>query len=99
MFAVLYRFTIKPESEAVFTRLWTEATKEIKAHHKHKGSRLHKSSEGEWLAYTVWESQEKWELRNEGPESLKKAISGMSQHINSVEQLFKMDVVGDLLDS
>jgi len=98
MFAVLYRFEIKPGDDEAFVASWAEATRAIKAHHRHRGSRLHQDERGGWFAYTVWESREKWQARTEGPAPLQRALARMGEHVERVEVLHELEVRADLLD-
>lgn len=97
MFAVIYRFEIKSDIEEEFIEAWKEATLAIQAHHHHRGSRLHQNEEKEWIAYTVWDTREKWERRNEGPPELQAALAKMGRYLEKVEVLHHLDVRGDLL--
>jgi hypothetical protein len=50
MFAVLYRWKIKPGSEDAFRAAWTAMTEAIAKRSETGGSRLHRSADGEFVA-------------------------------------------------
>jgi heme-degrading monooxygenase HmoA len=54
MYAVIYRWRVAPQHEAEFQRRWHEGTKDIATHYGGGGSRLHKTNNGEWIAYARW---------------------------------------------
>ena len=97
MFAVIYRFEVKPGSEDAFVEAWAAATLAIKAYHHHRGSRLHQNENKEWIAYTVWDSEEKWLKRTEGPPPLQEALARMGQYVDKVEVLHQLELRADLL--
>ncbi len=99
MFAVIYSFTIEPERIEQFIASWKEMTQLIKKYEGGLGSRLHKKSETEFIAYAQWPSEEKW--KNAG-KNLPKEAELVSQSIRECcvesETLFKMEMVEDLLE-
>ena len=60
-FAVSYRWKVDPSMEEQFRSAWEELTQEIRESGGGLGSRLHKASDGTWLAYAQWPSKEMWE--------------------------------------
>jgi hypothetical protein len=60
-FCVLYRWRVKPGRDQEFRKAWETVTREIRDHGGGLGSRLHKASDGTWLAYAQWPSREMWE--------------------------------------
>ncbi len=54
---VLYRWRLKPGMERPFVEAWTDATRLLKAHAGGLGSRLHRTHDGEYLAYAMWPSE------------------------------------------
>jgi heme-degrading monooxygenase HmoA len=59
-FSVLYRWRVKPELEQEFIRAWSVATDAFKTVGA-LGSRLHRTDDGELVAYAEWPSRETWE--------------------------------------
>lgn len=60
MFAVIYHCYVKPGREADFEEAWEEMTHEFRDVHGGLGSCLHKTDEGEYLAYARWPDRERW---------------------------------------
>ncbi|MEY2970818.1 MAG: hypothetical protein RLZZ599_1191 [Bacteroidota bacterium] len=61
MFSILYTFEVKPGNESVFEEAWTALTELFLAHAGSKGSRLHKTAEGLYVAYAQWPDRKTWE--------------------------------------
>ncbi len=57
-FAVIYRWRLKPGLEDQFVKAWTRVTELYVEHRGGLGSRLHKGSDGIWVAYAQWPSAE-----------------------------------------
>jgi heme-degrading monooxygenase HmoA len=60
MFAVIYRWQVLPGLEAQFETGWRRGTERIAAEFGGWGSRLHKMSEGVYIAYAQWPSEDAW---------------------------------------
>lgn len=58
MFAVIYRWRVKPDLESQFTESWAEITEYLLGNFNALGSRLHCGSDGFWYAYAQWRSSE-----------------------------------------
>ena len=58
MFAVIYRWRIKPELEKQFIESWSEITEYFLGNFNSLGSRLHRGGDGLWYAYAQWRSSE-----------------------------------------
>ncbi len=54
MFAVIYRWRLRPGSEESFTRGWELVTRAISETCGSYGSRLHRGDDGTWVAYARW---------------------------------------------
>jgi hypothetical protein len=54
MFTALYRWRLEPGREDQFIEGWTRVTRAIYAECGSYGSRLHKCTDGTWLAYAQW---------------------------------------------
>ncbi len=62
----MYTWTIVPELEDDFVRAWSVATMAYRTIGA-LGSRLHRSDEGEFVAYAEWPSRDAWQ--NAGAQS------------------------------
>ena len=58
MFAVLYRWRVDAENAAEFVHQWELATAAIREQCGSFGSRLHRTEDGEWVAYARWPDSE-----------------------------------------
>ncbi len=58
MFAVIYRWRLKPGQEARFVDGWERVTRAIHAACGSYGSRLHQATDGTWVAYARWPDAE-----------------------------------------
>jgi len=56
MLTVIYRWRLQPGKEEQFVDGWTRVTTAIHASCGSYGSRLHRCSDGTWLAYAMWPS-------------------------------------------
>lgn len=54
MFAVIYRFKLKPNQESIYKECWNNIVNYFIAHRGAKGSCLHKGIDGLWVAYSRW---------------------------------------------
>lgn len=65
MFAVVYRWRIKPGHEASFEEGWRAGTQAIAAEFGGLGSRLHRGDDGCFYAYAQWPDRAMWEAAME----------------------------------
>jgi hypothetical protein len=61
MFAVIYKFKIKPGMESKFEKAWESMTFEFRDVHGGLGSCLHKDDHGNFVAYARWPNRQLWE--------------------------------------
>ena len=97
MFAVIYNFKVKPELDPEFQKLWHEGTLFIRQERNSLGSRFHKVSDGQFVAYALWPSREMW--KNPAPSSpkLKETLAKMNSCLSETEVIFELEVTDDLL--
>ncbi|WP_146165928.1 antibiotic biosynthesis monooxygenase [Stenotrophobium rhamnosiphilum] len=60
-FAVIYQWLIKPGKETQFRKAWEGLTLLQMNNRGSRGSRLHKSEQGTWIAYAQWVDKKSWE--------------------------------------
>ena len=98
MFVVIYSFKIKKGRDQDFISSWQGLTKLIYKHEGSLGSRLHKKSELEYIAYAQWPDKNTW--KNSG-DSLPKEADQFRQLMRasceSIDTLYELDSVKDLL--
>jgi len=57
MITVLFRWDIKPECEQTFKEGWSEIIHRNIEKYGALGSRLHKSTDNQWISYSQWLSE------------------------------------------
>jgi len=98
MFAVIYSFKIKEGQHDAFEKYWAEATHFFRDFAGGRGSRLHKRSEAEYIAYAQWPSREMWQNARENlPESAASVLHSMRETCKKIETNYELEVVDDLL--
>lgn len=101
MFCVVYQIKIKKshlDRMNEFIQAWADMTNLIKEYEGGLGSRLHKVSETEYLAYAQWPDRVTWE--NAGgnlPDEANKARTVMQECYESFDTIHTMDMVKDML--
>lgn len=99
MFCVIYKFNVIRSKEAQFIDAWSKMTKYIIDNHGGLGSRLHKDSLGDFIAYAQWPSQEAWVACKLDSQSALALISLMREcYVENaqVQVLHKLDLISDL---
>lgn len=66
-FAVIYRWRLKPGTEASFRAAWENVTRIIRDEHGGLGSRLHRVDDGSYLAYAQWPDRASWAAMQSAP--------------------------------
>ena len=95
MFAVIYRFKVKKDHENKFEKSWEAMTYEFRNVHGGLGSCLHKSENGEYVAYARWPNRLTWERKKEIRNT--KAMASMKNSIEKSYPAIPIDVCNDLL--
>lgn len=99
VFAVLYRWKLRPGAEPEFREAWRAATVAIRARHGTFGSRLHRADNDEVVAYAVWPDRASWEAARELPSVAPEAAARMRACIEQSVSTTPLEVVDDLLAS
>jgi heme-degrading monooxygenase HmoA len=97
MFCVIYKFRVRPGSEAVFEASWHDLTEGIYRHRGSRGSRLHKNEQGQYIAYAQWPSEEQYKKDIPLPEELRQVARRMRDSCDAIDTVHTMTVVDDLL--
>ena len=74
MIAVLYRWKVKAGAEMAFREAWNAMTETIRVRHGTGGSRLHRTDDGEFVAYAVWPSRPHWEAAAKLPSTSSSSV-------------------------
>lgn len=108
MFAVIYRMYVYHEAEEKYQNLWRQIAQHFMEHRGALGSCLHKTTEGEWLAYSRWPDKTtrdaSWPQEGEEPSQslnpeIQQVILDLKKCIDK-DQPFQeicMEIVDDLL--
>lgn len=98
MFAVIYRWQLKPGTEDQFRAAWRQGTKDIEELFETGGSRLHRASDGSWLAYARWPNkQARNKAFRDGPPSA--AVAEIQKYIEKEIDQISLEITDDLLVS
>ena len=96
MFAVLYYFETKENTDRAFIEAWTELTSLIYQYEGSLGSRLHKKSEGCYIAYAQWPGREAWAASGKNlPDHAQKVSAKMRGACSKNETISLLYVVQD----
>ncbi len=97
MFVAMYRWRLKPGTEAQFAEAWAERTRAVVSQEGGLGSRLHRAADGMYVAYAQWPSRAAWEafMHKSAPPS--PAGVQMRACIESSQEPLCLEVVCDLL--
>ncbi|MBT8261019.1 MAG: antibiotic biosynthesis monooxygenase [Bacteroidia bacterium] len=100
MFTVIYSFKVKPNKEKVFIDSWKGLTSLIYKHEGSLGSRLHRENENLFIAYAQWPNKETWgKSGGKLPDSAAEFRKAMKDSCISIDTIYKMEVVSNLLKS
>lgn len=88
MFAAIYRGFVSPEREAIYRESWKTVANYFVTECGALGSTLHKTADGEFIAYSRWPSQETrdkvWKNESaELPDKVRQAIDSLEKSIDS----------------
>lgn len=100
MFCVVYRFHVRQDKEEQFQAGWKELTEILKEQNGALGSRLHRDSNSDWIAYAQWPDEQTWSsCSNTSVEavSARKLMFDSKVEEKETEVLFKLNVLHDLL--
>ncbi|MEO9534048.1 MAG: antibiotic biosynthesis monooxygenase [Crocinitomicaceae bacterium] len=98
MFVAIYTFTIHPNKEAEFIEAWEALTKLIYEYENSLGSRLHRKSETEFIAYAQWPDKNTW--KNSGdklPVSATQWRQQMRASCSNIETQHELEMLSDLI--
>ncbi|MFK8046432.1 MAG: VOC family protein [Crocinitomicaceae bacterium] len=97
MFTVIYTFKLFPNKTKDFVYNWEELTKLIYQYEKSFGSRLHKISDLNYLAYAQWPDKETWDNSGKNlPPSAQDFSKNMKAACEYTSTDYKLEVISDL---
>ncbi len=98
MRTIIYQFKVKEKRNEEFIEAWKEMTELIYKYENSLGSRLHMKDNQTYIAYAQW--PDKYTFENSGqnlPEKANQVRQKMRDSCKSVEKLFELDMIEDLL--
>lgn len=96
MFAVIYRWRIKPEFENQFVECWSEITEYYMKNFGALGSRLHRGSDGLWCAYAQWKTSDERECAFQNMPEMP-AREKMKEAIEESFPEIRLEIIADFL--
>ena len=98
MFYVIYQFHTHQGLEDEFCQSWKAMTELISNHSGGLGSRLHKSSKGEFIAYAKWPDRETWQSSSDKlPPQADEVRTQMRKCCSKVETLYELEALEDFI--
>lgn len=98
MFIVIYSFEVREHMEHQFVKSWSALTELIYHYENSLGSRLHKTKQGEYIAYAQWPDKKTW--KNAGdrlPQEANELRREMRNACSSIQTIYKMNLINDKL--
>lgn len=96
-FAVIYRWRVTPEKESDFVQAWETVTRHIRDSKGGLGSRLHRVTDGTWLAYAQWPSRQAWEALQVSDLEMQTALRRFQDAIEERLEPLLLEPVADYL--
>lgn len=97
MFVILYELRIKSGYEESFERAWHDVTKQVIAKNGSLGARLHRRSDGAYIAYAQWPTREQWQKSHHQIEEESVRLHLDEEFVEVPTVIMEMEVVDDLL--
>lgn len=101
MFVAVYAWTVHPGKEDQFRAAWRRGTALITAKYGSFGSRLHRASDGRFIAMAEWPDEQSWraafdaKMAYDEPQTRAAFLDAISEA--TWEPLLLMDVTDDML--
>lgn len=90
MFAVIYRFKLKPHQETIYKECWEKIVNYFIEKRGAIGSCLHKGTDGLWVAYSRWPDKAtrdaSWPGENEPSQELPQEIRDVILKIQALKE-------------
>ncbi len=99
MFVAVYYFRVKPNCEKAFIKSWEDLTKLIYEFENSLGSRIHRKSENEFIAYAQWPDKNTWENSGSNmPESASPIRKIMKESCEEIRTDHELEMMSDFLE-
>lgn len=97
MFAVIYTFIVKKGRDTDFIYSWEGLTRLIYQYENSFGSKLHRASDGKYIAYALWPDKETWENAGQNlPDEASEFRVLMKESCSEITTDHEMDTISDL---
>lgn len=97
-FAVVYRWRLKEGADGLELRAaWEELTQALRREHGGLGSCLHRTADGEYLAYARWPDRKTWESSQALPSPAPEASRRMRACVDVAQPPLPLEIEADLL--
>jgi len=98
MFCVVYAFMVQSGCDEQFRQSWLAVTRWLYEHAGSLGSRLHRASTGEYIAYAQWGSRAQWEQQADRSDAeLRQHRRAMRAACTDIAVLYELDMTDDWL--
>lgn len=99
-FCIIYSFQVHDGKVEQFIQAWKNLTELIYQHRGSLGSRLHKLSELEYIAYAVWPDREIFDDVNAKlPDTATIHREAMRNACSNIETKYELQIVEDLIQN
>ncbi len=104
MFVAVYWWRVKPGKEEQFREAWRRGTEAITRIYGSYGSRLHRETDGRFVAYAEWPDAETWQrafdarMVYDDPDTRSRFVDAIAETPPGNRPVFTMTVTDDLLD-
>ena len=96
MFCVMYTSAVKPGCASAFRQHWLAVTQYLYQQAGSLGSRLHRTTHGEYIGYAQWPSRAQWAQERSDPE-LQAHRQAMRASCETIAVLYELDMTDDWL--
>ncbi|QEM81801.1 antibiotic biosynthesis monooxygenase family protein [Halomonas binhaiensis] len=97
MYSYLIEFNVKEGEEAAFVEHWSRLTEYIHQEFDGLGSRLHKTADGQYIAYAQWPDGDSRDAEHAWTTEGRELQNKMRNTLLNSRVLYKFAVVKDLL--
>ena len=103
MFVAVYWWRVHPGKEEQFRSAWRRGTEHITRLYGSHGSRLHRETDGRFVAYAEWPDRDSWDrafaarMAYDDPETRPAFVAAIAETPPGNLPAFTMEVTDDLL--
>lgn len=99
MFAVIYRWRLKPGHEDQFVDGWSRVTRAMHTDCGSHGSRFHRAADGTWVAYARWpDARTRDRCRHTDVEGEQMMSDAVAEQLQSTKLAIVIDLLSEVAD-